>query len=112
LTGEFAADNDAKIFLNGIFTTIVTIDRDNIPGNGFEQLTPFIISCPLHTCGNGFLPGINTLDFMVTNQDQSPTGLEVEISGTASPTPEPSSLLLMGTGVLGLIGVVRRKLVG
>jgi PEP-CTERM motif len=28
----------------------------------------------------------------------------------ATPTPEPSSLLLMGSGALGLLGIVRRKL--
>jgi hypothetical protein len=30
--------------------------------------------------------------------------------GTPSPTPEPSSLMLLGTGALGLCGAVRRKL--
>jgi hypothetical protein len=44
-----------------------------------------------------------------------PTGshtedLSIKVLSTAAPTPEPSSLALFGTGVLGLAGVVRRKL--
>jgi hypothetical protein len=31
-------------------------------------------------------------------------------TGSTSPTPEPGSLLLLGSGVLGMAGVVRRKL--
>ena len=31
-------------------------------------------------------------------------------AGLESPTPEPGSFLLMGTGALGLLGVLRRKL--
>ena len=36
----------------------------------------------------------------------------VSVSAQQQTVPEPSSLLLMGSGILGLAGVIRRKLIG
>jgi hypothetical protein len=71
LTGQWGADNSAVMKLNGVTVTSVP---------GFSSLTPFTIS-------SGFVAGVNSLDFVVTNLSPTPnpTGLRVEISGTVSP---------------------------
>ena len=52
---------------------------------GFDSATNFSIS-------SGFAAGLNTLDFVVNNAGSSPnpTGLRVEISGTANAAGGPS----------------------
>jgi hypothetical protein len=102
IAGRFAADNNAVIYLNGANTGITT------PTLGFSSFTPFTIS-------SGFLPGLNTLEFQVTNYADvatfgGPTGLQVQFAGgTADPVPEPASLLLFGFGLVGIAGI-RRKI--
>jgi hypothetical protein len=104
LSGQWAADNSANMFLNSNLVSTTA-------GGGL--LTPFAA-----TTQSWFQTGTNTLTFEVTNNGCqagcgfNPTGLLVQISGTVGAAPEPSSLLLMGSGVLGLAGVIRRKLIG
>jgi autotransporter-associated beta strand protein len=76
ITGGWAIDNAGlDILLNGV--------SQGLTANGFGSLTPFIIT-------NGFIPGINTLDFVTTNfpgGGNNPTGLRVEMRGVGSPLP-------------------------
>lgn len=44
------------------------------------------------TITSGFVPGVNKLDFVVQNFAAGPTGLRVDLSGTADPTPVLTSL--------------------
>ena len=85
ITALLAADNGiADIKLNGV--------SQGISGGGFGSLLGLTIT-------SGFLPGKNTLDFIVNNSG-GPTALMVSESGTASPVPEPSSLAVFGLAAL------------
>ncbi len=54
------------------------------------------------TLSEGTIDALNGRDYLITATASS-------AAGNVAPTPEPSALLLMGTGVLGMAGAVRRR---
>lgn len=96
LTGRFAADDSVSgpILNGGSAATSV----------GWNSWRSFTIN-------SGFLQGMNTLDFRVTNRG-GPIGLRVEISGTAdalTSVPVPASIPLVLSGLVALGWVARRR---
>lgn len=98
---NIASDNSCKVFLNGVDTGIMT------SASSFTSFTAYSIN-------SGFLAGLNTLDFALNNAvdpsvgNFNPTGLRVELNGTAAVVPEPTSLAFIGLGGLMLLGLRRR----
>jgi len=97
LYSDGGSPNDFTLFWNGVD---VGPDLVDVGGFGYTKFT-------FNVAGN-FGAGSNLLEF-VFRQDPAYWYLD-DVSVVNTGTPEPSSLILMGSGILGLAGVIRRKL--
>lgn len=101
IVGRWMSDNNGlDILVNGNGTGHTTL---------FES---FRLGYANFTLDDYFVAGMNTIDFVIMNGTAAlnPTGLRVEMTGTAMPVPEPGTwaMVALGLGLVGL-GTSRRQ---
>jgi hypothetical protein len=104
ISGAWGADNNGMILLNG--STPVGTGTFALFDNSFSNFGSF----HSFTITGGFVAGVNTLDFVVTDL-ANPGALNVNsLVGTVSSIPEPSAVTLMLVG--GTIVLAYRRVKG
>lgn len=103
------ADDTADVIFNGhTLVALGSLGSDKkCADTGPNCTTPTLITLP----SAFFLTGLNTLQFDLT-QAISYAGLDFYGSATGSPIPEPGTLFLLGTGLIGTAGLLMRRFQG
>jgi hypothetical protein len=102
------ADDTVSVFLNN--SLILQSAGPIGPGNSYARCSDVGPNCitPLTFSFTGITTGLNELTFDVKQVNLVNEGLDFSGSLDDASVPEPLSLILFGTGMLGLVGLSRR----
>jgi hypothetical protein len=97
ITGTLSADDQVVgVELNGV----LVVPPITTPDQSYTSLHAFSIT-------SGFVNGINTLEFLTSNNHGIVTGFIADMTGTATAVPEPASIALLGIGMTGFLAFRR-----
>lgn len=102
------ADDTVAIYLNG--NLILQSAGPMGSGNSYTECSNAADNCltPLTFSFTGFTAGVNDLTFDVKQVNLVDEGLDFSGSLSDTAVPEPLSLVLFGTGLIGLVSIARR----
>lgn len=106
LTIRWAADDSGEIFASrGSWIPAFTLNGGafvNYPGSTPEHRIPTYDYCDWFTISNGFVAGVNTIDFYVEGNGQT-DGFALQVQSFEADVPAPAvmALLLPGGAMLG-----------
>lgn len=93
----------AAVSLNGLYMNLYASDSSNAFGLAAGDVEAQDVNSPLEGATVGY--GGNG----VLNLDYNPADWSASIVSSTAATPEPSTFVFLGTGLLGLAGAARRK---